>query len=99
MIFQIIGLVVPRVIFLFYLDHIASVWKYPGFWSYNDIYIDPPIPAVTDEGSLFAAIAIFDAISLSMLIPWLCFEKLDSAEEYKVSSPTLQAHNQTFEMT
>ena len=74
------------------------MWKYPEFWSYNDI-LDPPIPAVTDEGSLFAVIAIFDAISLSMLTPWLCFEKLDSAEEYKVSSPTLQAHNQTFEMT
>ena len=99
MIFQIIGLVVPRVIFLVYLDHIASTWKYPGFWLYDDI-LDPPIPAVTDEGSLFAVIAIFDAISLSMLTPWLCFEKQESESEEggNVTSPVLKANNQTFEM-
>ena len=96
MIFQIIGLVVPRVIFLVYLAHIASVRK---FWSYDDI-LDPPIPAMTDVGSLFAVIAIFDAISLSMLTPWLCFEKQESESEEggNVTSPVLKANNQTFEM-
>ena len=40
--------------------------------------IDAPIPAVTNEESLFASIAILDAISLTMLTPWFNFEKIET---------------------
>ena len=34
-----------------------------------------PFAGLIDEDSTFGVIAIFDAISLTMLTPWLCFEK------------------------
>ena len=55
-----------------------------------------PIPAVTNEESLFAGIAILHAISLTMLTPWLCFEKIDPEEDdvlTSVTSPELKSTN------
>ena len=34
-----------------------------------------PFAGLIDEDSTFGVIAIFDAVSLTMLTPWLCFEK------------------------
>ena len=42
--------------------------------------IDAPIPAVTNEESLFASIAILDAVSLTMLTPWFNFEKISTED-------------------
>ena len=72
--FQGICLFVPRIVFLYYLYHITVANIY---WSYDSM-IDAPIPAVTNEESLFASIAILDAISLTMLTPWFNFEKIET---------------------
>ena len=85
-IFQIFCLYILRVISLMYLVHLALTNKY---WTYDDIF-DPPIPAVTDVASLFAVIAILDAISLTMLTPWLCFEKVDEEETRAVNHVMIQ---------
>ena len=85
-IFQIFCLYVPRIIFLVYLLHLALINKY---LTYDDIF-DPPIPAVTDVASLFAVIAILDAVSLTMLTPWLCFEKVDEEETRAVDHVMIQ---------
>ena len=59
------------------------------YWTYDTI-VDPPIPAVTDVASLFAVIAILDAVSLTMLTPWLCFEKMDEEETRAVDHVMIQ---------
>ena len=98
MLFQVIGLFVPRIIFLYYLSHVVVTVERNLYWTY-DSTIDAPVPAVTNEESLFAGIAILDAVSLTMLTPWLCFEKIDPEEEDNVvTSPRLKSTNQTFEM-
>ena len=85
-IFQIFCLYVPCVIFLLYLVELVFIDKY---WTYDTI-VDPPIPAVTDVASLFAVIAILDAVSLTMLTPWLCFEKMDEEETRAVDHVMIQ---------
>uniref|UniRef100_A0A1X7TF49 Uncharacterized protein n=1 Tax=Amphimedon queenslandica TaxID=400682 RepID=A0A1X7TF49_AMPQE len=97
MLFQVIGLFVPRIIFLYYLSHVVVSADRNLLWRYESI-IHAPIPAVTNEESLFAGIAILDAVSLTMLTPWLCFEKIDPEEEDAATSPRLKSTNQTFEM-
>ena len=76
MLFQAICLFVPRIVFLYYLYHITVANLY---WPYDSM-IDAPIPAVTNEESLFASIAILDAVSLTMLTPWFNFEKIPTED-------------------
>lgn len=72
-ILQILCLFGPCAMFMLYLAELTFIDKH---WSYGNI-TDPPIPAITDVGSLFICIAILDAISLTMLTPWSFFVKWD----------------------
>ena len=65
-IIQIFLLITPRVIIQFYAAYFTDL----------DDDIDHPLGGVIDENSAFSTIAIFDAISLTMLTSWLCFEKI-----------------------
>ena len=76
MLFQVICLFVPRIVFLYYLYHITVANLY---WPYDSM-IDAPTPAVTNEESLFASIAVLDAVSLTMLTPWFNFEKITTED-------------------
>ena len=65
-IIQIVLLVIPRVL----------IWCYVGYFIDFTNEADNTLDGLFDVNSIFSAIAIFDAISLTMFTPWLCFEKV-----------------------
>lgn len=79
-IIQIAGLFGPRILLTFYLDRVTRN-------AYEEREIHDPYPAITNTDSLYSIIAIFDAISLSMLTPWMNFEKINKKGSYDVSNP------------
>lgn len=87
---QIVGLILPRIIIFTYLIRIQRFDR--------DAF--DPYPAITNNGDLFSLVAISDAVSLSMLTPWLCFEKeVESATETEGNDQErIDAKNKTFEM-
>ena len=63
-IIQIVLLIIPRVLILYYVTF------------FSDISNANIIDGLFEVNSVFSAVAIFDAISLTMFTPWLCFEKV-----------------------
>ena len=62
-IIQTILIFAPRFIITLYISYFEN-------WS-----VEQPYAGLIDEDSIFGVAAIFDAVSLTMLTPWLCFEK------------------------